>query len=231
MQMLMIGNPASAYPIGQPITLVPDPGSGECSGPEAYPSRIEDVTDRTVVVSMPMRHRQLVVLPKDAPVSAYFNQRGTRYRFRGLVGSSTHSPFPLLHITRLGSVANVDRRAHARVETVIEPVKMSVVTEHGSTSITPSCALVVNVSAGGLGLICRTPIEPGSLVPIVVDLPGDFGRLEAEGLVVRAKPIGPEVLRKWQVGLSFRGLGPKDQDRVAAFVLYKQRMNRKKGLL
>lgn len=217
-------------PVGQLITIVPEahPQEGDVQ-PEGYPSRIEDLLDDTVVVSMPIVRRSLVVLPLNRPVSVYFNREGSRYRFRAIVNARAESPFPVLYLTDVGEVRRDERRAHARVDLLVEPVSLLVVDDDTPTITNPRSTLVVNISAGGLGLVSRRPFPVGSVIHIGLDLPRGFERLEAQGEVVRCNIMEIGGLQKWQVGVAFRNLSPKEQDRIAAFVLCQQQLMRRRG--
>lgn len=219
-------------PVGQRITIVPDSrvrqGEGE---PEGYPSRIEDVLDDAVVVSMPMRRRTLIALPLNSAVSAYFNRSGARYYFRATVGARAETPFPVLYLRDVGSVKKEDRRTDVRVDVVLEPIQMVVVDGDAEKAPDSRSTLVVNVSAGGLGLICRRPVSVGSVIHIALDLPRNLGTIEADAEVVRSSPMELGGLQKWQVGVSFRDVSQKEKDRITAFVLYQQQLLRRRGLM
>lgn len=223
---------ASLLPVGQLITIVLDSDETRWGDkPEGYASRIEDVRDNAVVVSMPMRKRSLVRLPLNSTVSAFFNRNGARYYFRAVVGSQTVSPLPILHLTQVGDVRKQERRAHVRVDVLVEPIQMVVISEDGEGLLDPRSSLVVNISAGGLGLVCRQPLPIGSQVHVVLDLPRELGLLEADAEVVRCLTLDLGGIQKWQVGVSFQKMSQKQRDRIAAFVLFQQQMLRRRGLL
>ena len=224
---------ANLLPVGQLITIVPvSPGQDTSGEQEAFPSRVEDILYDAVVVSMPMRKQSLVVLPLKSEVSAYFHRGGARYYFRATVGAREEVPFPLLYLTNVGKVKKEERRAHVRIEALIEPIEMLVVSgEIGNNENSRCSSLIVNISAGGLGLVCRNFLPVGAIVHISLDLPNNFGRLDADARVVRCDPVELGGVRKWRAGVAFQGLSRADQDKVVAFVLYQQRLLRRKGLL
>lgn len=219
-------------PVGQLITIVPATSSNnDRDEPEAYASRVEDVLYDAVVVSMPMRRQSLVPLPLNSEVAAYFHRGGARYYFRAIVGAREEIPFPVLYLTKVGEVKKEERRAHVRIEALLEPIEMLVVNSEIGSNSSKCPSLVVNISAGGLGLVCRGPLPVGGIVHIVVDLPNNFGRLDADARVVRCDPVEIGGLRKWRAGVAFQALPRADQDRVVGFVLYQQRLLRRRGLL
>lgn len=219
-------------PVGQLITIVPEVAGYQAKGPvEAYPSRIEDVLDNAIMVSMPMKRRSLVALPVDTTVSAYFNRGGVRYYFRAVVGSQGESPFPVLYLTDVGDMGKDERRSHVRVDACMEPVDMVVVDPRAGTPPDKRSTLVVNVSAGGLGLVCRRPLPLGSFVRIAVELPSGFGRLEAAAEVVRCVEMDLGGVKKWRIGVTFAEVSEDQRDRVISFVLYQQQLLRRRGLL
>lgn len=124
-----------------------------------------------------------------------------------------------------------ERRAHVRIDVLLEPVEMAVIDRELSDGPDARSTLVVNISAGGLGLVCRRPLPTGCLLRLVLELPQGIGRLKAEGEVVRCTAVGLSGLRKWRVGLAFRNLSRREQDRISAFVLHQQQLLRRRGLL
>jgi len=223
---------SSLLPIGQLISIVPgrsdEPMGGEA---EVYASRVEDVVDGAVVVSMPMRKQTLVPLPLNSTVSAYFHRGGARYYFRAVVGARDDSALPVLCLTQVGELTKQERRSHVRIEALLEPVEMFVVGEELEDEVRRCSSLVVNISAGGLGLVCRRPLPVDSTVHLALELPNGFGRFEADAEVMRCMAVEVGGVRKWRAGVSFQSLSVPDQDRIISFVLYQQRLLRKRGLL
>ncbi len=219
-------------PVGQLITLVREAPTqtGRCES-EEYASRVEDVLEDGVVVSMPMKRRALVALPVNTTVSAYFHRGGARYCFRAVVGAHAQTPFPVLYLTDLGDMVRDERRSHARVDACMEPVEMIVVDTEVAKAPDRRSTLVVNVSAGGLGLVCRRPIPIGSTIQVAISLPGGFGLLKAEAEVVRCTEVDLGAIKKWRIGVAFRDIGQEERDRVTSFVLHQQRLLRRRGLL
>ncbi|MGI5835584.1 MAG: flagellar brake protein [Chloroflexota bacterium] len=219
-------------PIGQLITIVPaSPALNDQKEAEGYSSRVEDVLHDAIVVSMPMHQQSLVPLPLKSEVAAYFHREGARYYFRAVVGAKENIPFPVLYLTNVGEVKKEERRSHVRIEALLEPIEMVIVNSEISESGNKCPSLVVNISAGGLGLVCRGQLPVGGNVHIVLDLPNNFGRLDVNARVVRCEAVELGGVRKWRAGVAFKELSRADQDRVAAFVLFQQRLLRRRGLL
>ncbi len=220
------------FSIGQLITIVPE-SAAQQGRPEAegYPSRIEDIHEDAIVVSMPMRRLALVALPVDTVVSAYFHRGSARYYFRAVVGARSESPFPVLYLRDVGDMQKDERRSHVRVDACVELVDMVIVDSDVTDEPDKRPTLVVNISAGGLGLVCRRPIPPGTIVQVAVDLPRGFGRIEAEAEAVRCIEIDLAGIKKWRVGVAFRDMPDDQRDRVIGFVLYQQQLLRRRGLL
>ncbi len=217
--------------VGQLITIVPDSAAPEGNGaPEAYPSRIEDLSEDALLVSMPMRQMSLVALPLNSAVSIYFSRGGARYYFRAIVASLATSPLPVLRLRDVGSVMRQERRNHVRVGVAMEPVQMVAVGDDPDLPPDSLPAIVLDISGGGLGLVCPRPLAAGTMLHVVLDLPGRFGRLEADAEVVRsiAQELGGTA--RWQVGVTFRKMPGKQRDRIAAFALYQQQLLRRRGL-
>ncbi|MGE5620308.1 MAG: flagellar brake protein [Sphingomonadaceae bacterium] len=218
-------------PVGQLITIVPeapeDLGRGRREG---YPSRIEDVLEDAIVVSTPTKARSLVALNVDTRVSVHFNRGGVRYNFSAVVAALTDGRIPFLVLREVGEVRRDERRSHVRVDACMEPVDMVVDPELGNPPDKRS-TLVVNISAGGLGMVCRRPLPIGSSVRLKVRLPDGFGRLVADAEAVRCTEMDLGGVKKWKIGVSFVELPEDQQDRVIRFVLHQQQLLRRRGLL
>ena len=220
----------SPFPIGQPIVIVPEEGSeAECEG-EEFPSRIEDVLNEGLLVSMPMRRCALVDLPINSAVSAYYNRAGARYHFRGTVKASKENPFPVLLLSNIGRVVRLERRAHVRANAIIEPRHLAVMDEE-QPDPKRKLGFVANLSAGGLGLVCRRPLAVGTLLDVSMDLPLSAGRLDCAAEVVRCKALVGGYHAQWQVGAALKDVSQKESDRISSFVLQQQQVLRRRGLM
>jgi len=223
---------SSLLPVGQLITIVPGATAETVGGEnEGYASRVEDVIDDTVLVSMPTRRQTVVPLPLHSTVSAYFQRGGARYYFRAVVGARGDSALPVLCLTQVGALTKEERRTHVRIEALLEPVEMVVIGEELEDGVRRCSSLVVNISAGGVGLVCRRRLSAGDTVQLVLDLPNGFGRFEATATVVRCTVMDFGGVQKWRAGVSFGNLSVSEQDRITSFVLHQQRLLRRRGLL
>ncbi len=140
-------------------------------------------------------------------------------------------PISVLQYRKVGGVRRVERRAHVRVEVLLNPLEVVVLDEETGNQTELPGPVVVNISAGGLELVSRQPLVVGSRLRITLELPLGFGWVRTEAGVVHCTAAGENVLRKWRLGVAFWGIGPRDQDRLAGFVLSQQQLLRRRGLL
>ncbi len=218
---------------GQLIMLVPETGARQGTAPaDGYSSRVEDLVGDAVVVSMPTLRRDLVDFPTGTPIWAYFQREGARYHFRAAVGGHTLTPFPVLYLTNVRELTKNQRRSHARIDVLLQPLQLLLRDEEqGDRSLGTRGALIVNMSGGGIGIVIREALSVGQILRVVVALPAGFGRMDVHAEVVRCNPVGSDDLRKWRIGLAFRGLTPEQQDRIVGFVIHQQVRLRRRGLL
>jgi c-di-GMP-binding flagellar brake protein YcgR len=220
------------FSIGQRLTIVPDmPELGGRRGREGYPGRVEQVREGGLLVSLAMEEAMPGALATDTTVTAFFQRGGARYYFRAAVGVQPEAPLPLLFLRELGEVRRLERRSSARAEVCLQPLEVAVLDGDVADPPDSRSTTVVNISAGGLGLVCRRPIPPGTRLRIAMDLPRGFGRVKAEAQAVRCIEIDLGGVKKWRVGAAFQGMPEGLRDRVAAFVLQQQQLLRRKGLL
>ncbi len=217
--------------IGQHITMVVEqPGDQVQPEGDGYLGRVEDVQEDLILVSLPTRPLQLLRSGSGFGALVKFPRDGLEYMFRAKVEAYTEDQLPVLYLRRLSKPERIERRAYVRVDVLLEPSEVIVLGEDGRDDAPLLGCLVVNISAGGVGLVSRRPLPVGCRVRLVMQLLLGFGRVATDAQVVRSAPVG-EQLRRWRLGLSFRGIGRREQDRLAGFVLSQQRLLRQRGLL
>ena len=181
---------STLLPIGQLITTVPaSPALNDQKEAEGYSSRVEDVLHDAIVVSMPMHQQSLVPLPLKRRLQPISIVR--RKVLLPSCGSQREYTIPGALLTnRCGE----KRRAsfHVRIEALLEPIEMVIVNSEISESGIRCLSLVVNISAGWLGLVSgQLPV--GGNVHIVLDLPNNFGRLDVNATCCSMQAVEPGV--------------------------------------
>ncbi len=221
-----------ALEVGLLLTIMPDAaGSALEDERKGYSSRVEGVTPDALVVATPMVNRSLLDLPLNSGVTAYFQRHGSRYYFRATVAALRRSRPPVMLLTDIGEVTKDERRFYVRVDACVEPIEIVEIGDETAKPLDKRSSVVVNISAGGLGLVCRRPLAEGAMVRVTVQLPKDYGILNAEAEVVRCTQLELYGIRKWRAGLAFQKMDDGDRDRVTAFVLNQQQSLRRRGLL
>jgi c-di-GMP-binding flagellar brake protein YcgR len=220
------------FDLGLLLTILPDSaGSVAEDEGKGYATRVEDITTDALVVTMPSLNRALIELPLNSGITAYFQRHGSRYYFRATVAALRRSPIPIMLLTDVGEVTKDERRFYVRVDACVEPVEIVEVGDESAKPLDKGSSLVVNISAGGLGIVCRRPLAEDATVKVVVQLPKGFGIINAEAEVIRCTQLELHGVRKWRVGLAFLKMNEDDLDRVTAFVLNQQQSLRRRGLL
>ncbi|HEX2923455.1 MAG TPA: flagellar brake protein [Chloroflexota bacterium] len=220
------------FGIGLALMVVPDAvGPSADDERKEYSTRITDITTDALVVAMPTLNRTLLELPLNSGITAYFQRHGFRYGFRATVSSVRRAPLPIMVLTDIGEVAKAERRLYVRVEACVEPLEIVEIGDDAAKPLDRRSSLVVNMSAGGLGIVCRRPLAEGAMVKVVVQLPKGFGTIDCEAEVIRCTQLELYGIRKWRAGLSFRKMHNGDRDMVTGFVLSQQQSLRRRGLL
>jgi c-di-GMP-binding flagellar brake protein YcgR len=184
--------------------------------PGPLASRIEDRRGDDLVVAGPTTPG---VRPIPAPTGAdvrisWLTERGPA-TVPGVVTDTRPGDHPTWTVRATGAVEVQQRRSYARVAIAEAIVLTSDVADHPAT--------MVDLSEGGLSAVvfATTGLASGRVLHAVVDVGGDPLAVTAE--VVRHRSIDRSRLF---LALRFRGLDPRDADRIRRHVFDLERRRR-----
>lgn len=166
-----------------------------------YVARVAEVDGRTVWIDLPMRRDGMLSLSTGQLVSVRFDRPDDAvYLFDSVVSEEReddHAPFGI------AMPVTINRRAH-RADTRLALVLDA---RFDSGEVVDAEAKVVDLSAGGLGLICEAELALGAQVTVRCSLPGpgDSLQLEQSATVQTTAFYGrtPSGIMLHQYGLRF----------------------------
>ena len=172
-----------------------------------YACNVVEVDGRVIWIDLPIRRDGMLSLSPGQLVSVRFDRVDDAvYLFDSVVAEEReddHAPFGL------AMPVTINRRAH-RADTRLSMVLDASFDAQG---ISDAYAKVVDLSAGGLGLICERDLEPGSEVLVRCDLPGPDHTVHIEHpAVIRSASLygrTPGGVTLFQYGLRF--VSPDDE--------------------
>lgn len=187
-----------------------------------YAANVVDVDGRTIWIDLPIRRDGMLSLTTGQLVSVRFDRAGDAvYLFDSVVAArrdDDHAPFGI------AMPVTINRRAHradTRLSLVLDATFDASDVGHG---ITGADAKVVDLSAGGLGLICEHDLPAGAVVTVRCELPGpdEAVRIEQAAEVQTASLYGrtPGGVTLFQYGLRFLSPDPDTREQILSAVIW-----------
>ncbi|MEW5762014.1 MAG: flagellar brake protein [Bacillota bacterium] len=190
---------------------------------EYYPALVQDVGEHNFCINMPYRQGVPLILVPGERVDVRLVEKDATYFFTATVLGRRRDRIPLYVLSLPVDVRRVQRRRFVRLETLLD-VWYAPAPE-GDAAPAFVRARAVDLSAGGMCLVTKQPLEVGA--PLLLRFHLDLGEREAEivtpGRVVR-RVVGPED-DLWQggyrYGIEFVGLPMREQDLIVRYIFRK----------
>lgn len=183
-----------------------------------YATNVIEVEDHTVWIDLPIRRDGMLTLSPGQLVSVRFDRPGDAvYLFDSVVSATRDDDDAPFGIAMPVTINRRQHRSDARLALVLDASYTDAGTEHS--------AKVVDLSAGGLGLICEAELTPGAEVIVRCDLPGpDDGGLTLEALAsVRTTAVygrTPGGVTLYQHGMKFVDPPAELREQILASVIW-----------
>jgi len=203
--------------------IILDVKSGDHRG--LFDSRIEDIENNVIHVSMPSKQGNTVILREGNRIDVSFLSELGRYSFSSIVVSRIQGHIPMLKIKKPDILIKKELREFFRVETRLpvnifyelpvpepeegeEPAKPERIQLQGTVS---------DVSGGGLRIVTDKKFDRGSVLMIqFLEGVENIGIINCE--VVRCI----EANEKFQLGVKFNGLTGGERDKIIKYVFQRQ---------
>lgn len=192
-----------------------------------YTCRLAEVDGRTLWIDLPIRRDGMLSLSVGQLVSARFDRPDDAVYFFDSVVSDRrdddHAPFGLaMPVT----INRRPRRSHTRLALVLDAT-------FDADEVRGAAAKVVDLSIGGVGLICADVLEVDSEVVVRSELPGRTGTvpLEQRAVVQTASLYGrtPAGSTLWQYGLRFVDADDQMRERILDTIIWNLTSNPASG--
>ncbi len=190
-------------------------------------SRIEEVTDKYLHISIPTKKGQLMPFRVKQKIIINIHNKGRSFQFNTIIEDRKLYPIPIMLVLKPESLKEIQRRNWVRVTATL-PLRYCLTGEEKSKII--NLGTTVDISGGGICFITNDPIEAEQVLDMQINLP------DREPVICQAK-----VLRLYQpngknsattkVFSVYIDITEAQRDRIVSFVLEKQRELIKKGLL
>ena len=194
-----------------------------------YKSRIEDINDDKIYISLPVNDGIYLTLSKSDMVEVVYFYDNEIYKFITRVHGRKFDVVPLIVLTYPEEIFEVQRRNYYRVPCVLD-MKIYKLKENikslDNFKITDenfSKALMIDISGGGIKFKTRTSLKAGDFVYLKFSL--DEAEVNIKGRIVRAVREEDDY---YTCGVSFSDVDSKLSEAIIKFIFYKMREQRKK---
>lgn len=189
---------------------------------KSFPSKIEDLHEDNLALSMPMKGIHTVYISPMEIVHIYFSKDSVFYCVRCEVVQKLFDPIPLIYVKPLEFVYK-NQRNYFRVEASI-PVEVTVVESEEVIG-----GYIRDLSAGGALLALKKKIKIGAMVRF--QIPVISRKLEVEAMIRRYQKDDHRSINPHNVAVEYVNLSEPERDELIRYLLEEQRMLRKKGLI
>lgn len=190
-----------------------------------YLASVQDITDYELLISIPTKGTNPLVLKKDDHLILSFISEGSRYEFSAKVIGWRYDNIPMYVITLPGEYKRVQLRQFVRISTLLD-VLCAEMPESGKHPVFAKCSSL-DISGGGIRLLHKKNFEVDTklLLKIMIPLKKEPEYLEISGTVVRTWP--DENLKLYKVAVKFTGISRSQQDLIVRYTFMKMSEQRR----
>jgi c-di-GMP-binding flagellar brake protein YcgR len=192
-----------------------------------YSSRIEDITDNSLILALPFMGTVPVPIGVGTRIAIFSPSKDAIYRIEGEVTRRQLEPLPVLSIITDGTVTRVQRRENVRI-----PITLSVIyILKGEDKVYQ--AYTRDISGGGTKLILSEPLRMRDIIQLRITLPSPETSISTEGEVVWVEIVenlvDNKIKRTPYAGVRFINMDDKEKERLVRFIFDYQRRLLKNG--
>lgn len=191
---------------------------------EYLASRIEEITEDSLIVASPMRKGQLVPLHIGQNIKVCYTFKENSYAFVSRILDRRSEPIPVLTIKQPDEILKIQRRSFVRLPISL-PVYFKEVQEQ-----TVHQGITVDISGGGALFLSNVRFAQGDLLDFELHLP-ERNSICCNAKVVRLLIPQPGGGSKYKVAVNYVDISEPQRDKIFNFIFEKQREWIKKGLL
>jgi len=210
---------------------IPENDSNTIENTTSYISQMVDVVDdNTISIASPMREGKLKFLSKGTNIIIYYlNEKHELLYFKGVVsGQRKSGALDIFDITIASEFNKIQRRRFYRLDVVLSCTYAVIDEQLISTdnlefpdidNAQLSSAFTKNISGSGFCIVIDKSIAPGAVLYVTIDLEG-LASVRVLAQVIRSSY---EKSKKYEVGLHYLKISPKDSDILTRYIFEKQR--------
>lgn len=194
---------------------------------EYLPSRIEEITEEYLYISMPMRKGTLLPMRIGKEIKIIMRHKNSTVGFFTKVVGRRREPIPYLIITKPDRIVPVNqKREYVRLDVSL-PVRFRVIDDEDNGQIEEG--VTIDISAGGALFSTKSELKTGQKIEIEIKLAAK-NIFSCYAHVIRVFERGRQGKNAIQVAVEYDGIAETDRDRIFKFIFKKQREWIKKGI-
>lgn len=190
-------------------------------------SRIEEITDDHLHISVPMRKGELLPLRVGQYLIINFIIKGHSYVFNTIIVNRRLNPLPILIIQKPTQISEIQRRQWVRVPAKL-PLRFRASAHE--KDVKPSEGNSLDISGGGILFLTADAVEDGQIIELEINLPNRtpvFCKAKILRTVEKASQIGQPN----KVILEYYEISEGHRDKIVNYIFEKQREWIRKGVL
>lgn len=193
---------------------------------EYLPSRIEEIKEKHLYISMPMRKGALLPMRIGQELQVILRHRNSTVGFLTRVAGRRREPLPYLIITKPERIVPVSqKREYVRLNVSL-PVRFRVVNEEGSQI---QEGVTIDISAGGALFSTQAEVKAGQEMEIQIQLTPE-NTFSCLAHAIRIFEKGTKDKNAIRVAIEYNGINEAHRDKIFKFIFEKQREWIKKGI-
>ncbi|MGI5911167.1 MAG: flagellar brake protein [Syntrophomonadaceae bacterium] len=196
---------------------------------EYLPSRIEELKDKYIFISMPMSKGVLLPMHLGEEIKVILRGKSGTYGFSSKIVGRRKEPIPFLIIVKPKKLISIkQKRDYVRL-TVALPVRFRTVNEEGEKGNTEE-GVTVDISAGGVLFYTKSEIKDDQKVEIELQFSTNEW-FSCYAHVVRIFERNKYEKNAVRIAVEFDNISETQRDRIFKYIFEKQREWIKKGIL
>jgi len=188
---------------------------------EYYVSSVEDITADEVFISVPYRRQVPLLLSRGDRVTVQFTGENECFAFNTTVTTRREDKILLYGLAFPDEIKRIQRRRDVRLSIILD-VQYAEAPE-GDAEPVFRAGQALDISAGGMRLVCEKEYPPGTVLLVKFRLPlrNSFFETAARAEVVRTEPVALEKKRLYHSGIKFLDMPQNHRDKIFSYIFWK----------
>jgi len=195
-------------------------------------SRVEEIKDNYLFISMPMKKGALVPLWPGQEIKLIFREKNSSVGGASRVISRRRDPLPHLIVSRPQRLVPINQKREFVRLPVSLNVRFKVVNQNVEVNAEDAPeiqdGITIDLSAGGLLITTKALLQAGQILEMEIKLT-EKDSIYCKAIVVRVFDRKHQN-EDWKVAIIYEDINERQRDRIFKFIFDKQREWIKKGL-